>query len=103
MIKFIHHRILLFKLPLRDADKDARPVFSLYRHPGYGTVSRHCAFKAFGICEVITGKESIRSAGMVIAYMTIGNRMTRSEVDDVRQIIRNARNDENAPLPSVIP
>ena len=52
---------------------------------------------------MITGKESIRSAGMVIAYMTIGNRMTRSEVDDVRQIIRNARNDENAPLPSVIP
>ena len=53
--------------------------------------------------KMITGKESIRSAGMVIAYMTIGNRMTRSEVDDVRQIIRNARNDENAPLPSVIP
>lgn len=51
---------------------------------------------------MITGKESIRSAGMVIAYMVMGNQMTRSEVDDVRQIIRNARNDDNAPLPQMI-
>lgn len=53
--------------------------------------------------KMITGKESIRSAGMVIAYMVMGNQMTRSEMDDVRQIIRNARNDENAPLPHMIP
>lgn len=53
--------------------------------------------------KMITGKESIRSAGMVIAYMVMGNQMTRSEVDDVRQIIRNARNDESAPLPRMIP
>lgn len=53
--------------------------------------------------KMITGKESIRSAGMVIAYMVMGNQMTRSEVDDVRQIIRNARNDDNAPLPQMIP
>ena len=53
--------------------------------------------------KMITGKDSIRSAGMVIAYMVMGNQMTRSEVDDVRQIIRNARNDESAPLPSMIP
>ena len=52
--------------------------------------------------KMITGKESIRSAGMVIAYMVMGNQMTRSEVDDVRQIIRNARNDDNAPLPQMI-
>ena len=53
--------------------------------------------------KMITGKESIRSAGMVIAYMVMGNQMTRNEVDDVRQIIRNARNDDTANLPSMIP
>ena len=49
--------------------------------------------------KMITGKESIRSAGAVISYMVLGDRMTRAEVDDVRQIIRNARNDERAGLP----
>ena len=53
--------------------------------------------------KMITGKDSIRSAGMVIAYMVMGNQMTRSEVDDVRQIIRNARNDDSATLPRMIP
>ena len=53
--------------------------------------------------KMITGKDSIRSAGMVIAYMVMGNQMTRGEVDDVRQIIRNARNDESAALPRMIP
>ena len=33
----------------------------------------------------------------------MGNQMTRSEVDDVRQIIRNARNDDSATLPRMIP
>jgi len=28
--------------------------------------------------------------------------MTRSELDDVRQIIRNARNDESAKLPEMV-
>ena len=53
--------------------------------------------------KMITGKDSVRSAGMVIAYMVMGNQMSRSEVDDVRQIIRNARNDERASLPGMIP
>lgn len=53
--------------------------------------------------KMITGKEFVRSAGMVIAYMVMGDQMTRGEVDDVRQIICNARNDANAPLPSRIP
>ena len=52
--------------------------------------------------KMITGKESIRGAGMVIAYMIMGNRMTRTELDDVRQIIRNARNDESAKLPEMV-
>lgn len=53
--------------------------------------------------KMITGRDSIRSAGMVIAYMVMGSQMTRSEVDDVRQIIRNARNDDSAALPRMIP
>lgn len=52
--------------------------------------------------KMITGKDSIRRAGMVIAYMVMGNQMPRSEVDDVRQIIRNARNDDRAALPRMI-
>ena len=49
--------------------------------------------------KMITGKESIRSAGAVITYMVMGEHMSRSEVADVKQIIQNARNEENAGLP----
>lgn len=52
--------------------------------------------------KMITGKESIRGAGMVIAYLVLGEEMTRGEVDSVRQIICNARNDEAARLPKLI-
>lgn len=52
--------------------------------------------------KMITGKDSIRAAGMVISYLVMGDSMTRSEQDDTRQIIRNARNDENARLPETI-
>ena len=52
--------------------------------------------------KMITGKESIRGAGMVIAYLIMGNRMAKAEVDDVKQIIRNARNDEKASLPDMV-
>ena len=51
---------------------------------------------------MITGKDSIRSAGAVISYMLMGDRMTQAEIADVRQIIRNAKNDENATLPSMV-
>jgi len=52
--------------------------------------------------KMITGKDSIRSAGAVISYMLMGEQMTKAEIADVRQIIRNAKNDENAALPSLI-
>lgn len=52
--------------------------------------------------KMITGKDSIRSAGAVISYMLMGDRMTQAEIADVRQIIRNAKNDENATLPSMV-
>lgn len=49
--------------------------------------------------KMITGKESIRSAGAVITYMVMGDYMSRSELADVKQIICNARNEEGAELP----
>lgn len=49
--------------------------------------------------KMITGKESIRSAGAVVTYIVMGDQMSRSEVADVKQIIRNARNEETAELP----
>ena len=49
--------------------------------------------------KMITGKESIRSAGAVIAYMVMGEHMSRAEVADVRDIISNARNGEKVDLP----
>lgn len=52
--------------------------------------------------KMITGKESIRSAGAVISYMTMGDKMSRAEIENVRQIIRNAKNDEKAKLPAMI-
>lgn len=52
--------------------------------------------------KMITGKESIRSAGTVISYMVMGDKMSRAEINDVKQIIRDAKNDENAKLPMMI-
>lgn len=52
--------------------------------------------------RMITGKESIRGAGMVISYLVMGSKMNAVEKDDVLQIIRNARNDESAKLPDII-
>lgn len=52
--------------------------------------------------RMITGKDSIRGAGAVISYMILGNRMTRSEVEDVRSIICNAQNDPSAKLPPLL-
>lgn len=49
--------------------------------------------------KMITGKDSIRSAGAVITYMVMGECMNRTETADVLEIIRNARNDEEAELP----
>lgn len=51
--------------------------------------------------KVIVGKESVRQAGLVISYMVMGHMMTRTEVDEVKRIIRNARNNENAELPPI--
>lgn len=52
--------------------------------------------------KVITGKESIRAAGMVISYMVMGEKMTDSEVDEVREIIRNSTNGTSEELPGMV-
>lgn len=52
--------------------------------------------------KVITGKESIRAAGMVISYMVMGRVMTAAEVNEVREIIRNSTNGQSDELPEMI-
>lgn len=52
--------------------------------------------------KVITGKESIRAAGMVISYMVMGKAMSSTEVAEVREIISNSTNGEKNDLPQVI-
>ncbi|MCI8658904.1 MAG: DGQHR domain-containing protein [Lachnospiraceae bacterium] len=49
--------------------------------------------------KMITGKESVRGAGMVISYLVMGDEMAKAEIEDVRTIIRNARNNPKEPLP----
>lgn len=52
--------------------------------------------------KMITGKESVRAAGMVISYLVMGNKMTDEEVRSVKEIIRNARNNEDDSLPDMV-
>lgn len=52
--------------------------------------------------KVITGKESIRAAGMVISYMVMGDRMTESEVNEVKEIIKNSTNGTSEKLPEMV-
>lgn len=52
--------------------------------------------------KVITGKESIRAAGMVISYMVMGDKLTAAEVKEVKEIITNASNGRVETLPEKI-
>jgi DNA sulfur modification protein DndB len=52
--------------------------------------------------KVITGKESIRAAGMVISYMAMGEKMTDAEVNEVREIIKNSTNGTSEKLPEMV-
>lgn len=49
--------------------------------------------------KVITGKESIRAAGMVISYMVMGDSMKSAEVNEVKEIIKNSTNGQSEALP----
>ena len=52
--------------------------------------------------KMITGKESIRSAGMIISYLIMGDRMTRTEIADVHTIVKNAHDNQEEPLPKMV-
>ena len=39
---------------------------------------------------------------MVISYLVMGNKMTDAEVRSVKEIIRNARNNEDDSLPDMV-
>lgn len=52
--------------------------------------------------KMITGKEAIRQAGMVISYLVMGRYMSRDEVEAVHDIICNARDNEMEPLPQMV-
>ena len=51
---------------------------------------------------MITGKDSIRDAGMIISYLTMGNEITDMEKNSGYEIIRNATDNETAKLLEVI-
>ena len=52
--------------------------------------------------KMITGKESIKAAGQVIAYIVMGAEMTKTEVNEVKDIILNASNNTVDTLPEMI-
>lgn len=52
--------------------------------------------------KMITGKESVRAAGMVISYIVMGEVMTKGEIENVKEIIGNARNNEDFTLPEMV-
>lgn len=52
--------------------------------------------------KVITGKESIRAAGMVISYMVMFDKMSVAEVEEVKEIISNATNAQSNDLPEKV-
>ena len=52
--------------------------------------------------KMITGKESIKSAGMIISYLIMGDKMSKTEIGDVHKIIRDAHDNQEEPLPQMV-
>ena len=52
--------------------------------------------------KMITGKEAVRGVGMVIAYLVMGDKMTKAEIEDVKTIYGNAKNNADEPLPPMV-
>lgn len=52
--------------------------------------------------KMMSGKDAIRGAGMIISYLVMGDSFSQAELDDVTQIIQNARNDANDALPKIV-
>lgn len=52
--------------------------------------------------KMITGKESIKSAGMIISYLIMGDKMSKAEIGDVHKIIKDAHDNQEEPLPQMV-
>ena len=52
--------------------------------------------------KMITGKESIKSAGMIISYLIMGGKMSKAEIGDVHKIIKDAHDNQEEPLPQML-
>lgn len=52
--------------------------------------------------KMITGKESIKSAGMIISYLVMGDKMSKSEIADVHKIIKDAHDNQDEALPQMV-
>ena len=53
--------------------------------------------------KMITGKDNIRSAGMLLAYMVLGKKMKPEEVNQVKEILQKAVGEgEKWELPKII-
>ena len=52
--------------------------------------------------KMITGKESIKSAGMIISYLIMGDKMSKTEIGGVHKIIRDAHDNQEEPLPKMV-
>ncbi len=52
--------------------------------------------------KMITGKESIRDAGRVISYIVMGEKMSKNEIQEIRDIIKVASNNTDDSLPDIV-
>jgi len=52
--------------------------------------------------KMITGKESIKSAGMIISYLVMGDKMSKAEIADVHKIIKDAHDNQDEALPQMV-
>jgi len=52
--------------------------------------------------KMITGKEAVRGVGMVISYLVMGDKMTKTEIADVKTVYGNAKNNPDESLPEMV-
>ena len=52
--------------------------------------------------KMITGKEYVKAAGLVMSYMVMGDRMSKTEINEVKEVILNATNNKTDRLPDII-
>ena len=55
-----------------------------------------------GSKKMITGSSALKNAGGIIAYMLVGNKISKAECDRLLGVLREAADDETVELPDVI-